>query len=177
MKNVYEIGKEILNFLLYPKFEGWLLIIKIIFLGFGTFFLGFIIWALFNTAWLKRLILWDLKEFLTYCPYVYVKKHKKEWRKIKERLEVGLESESKLALIEADNLLNQILIEEGYLGENLDERLEKLTIDILPNLEKVKEIHKIVNNIVHDPSYKLDLEEAKKIISIYEEALIELDVL
>lgn len=155
--------------------EGWLLIIKIIFLIFGYFFLGFIIFALIKTSWLKKLFLIDLYEFLTYRHYA--KKHQKEWKKIKERLESNLESEFKIALIEADKLLDKVLIEEGYPGENLDERLEKLNIDILPNLDEVKRVHRIKNDIVHDPSYRLDLAEAKKAIAVYEKALLEFDVL
>jgi len=88
-----------------------------------------------------------------------------------------LESEAKLALIEADALLDETLKRLGYPGESLGERLEKLTVDILPNLEEIQKIHKIRNNIIHDPTYKLNLEEAKKALVIYEKALINLDVL
>jgi hypothetical protein len=167
---------EIIQFILYPKITGWLLVIKIIFLGFASYFLGFIIWALINTTWLKRIFLQDLKEFLTYRPYKS-KEFIKKWQKIKERLDIGSEPEAKLAFIEADSLLDEALKEQGYAGESLGERLEKLTVDILPNLTQVQEVHKIRNNIIHDPTYKLNLEEAKKALAIYEKALINLDVL
>ena len=156
--------------------EGWFLVLKVIFLIFTSFFLGFVIWALIKTTWLKRAFLQDLKEFFTYRPYG-LKKFVKEWKKTKERLDTGLESEAKLALIEADALLDETLKRLGYPGESLGERLEKLTVDILPNLEEVRKIHKIRNNIIHDPTYKLNLEEAKKALVIYEKALINLDVL
>jgi len=41
----------------------------------------------------------------------------------------------------------------------------------------VREIHKIRNNIIHDPTYKLSQEEVKKALAVYEKALIELDAL
>jgi hypothetical protein len=145
-------------------------------LCFASFFLGFIIWALINTTWLKRLILWDLKEFLTYRPYKS-KEFIKKWKKIKERIDSGIEAEAKLALIDADSLLDKALKEQGYSGESLGERLEKLTVEILPNLSEVLQAHKIRNNIVHDPTYKLNLEEAKNALAIYEKALTNLDVL
>lgn len=172
----YQTLNEILNFLLYPKITVWLLVIKIIFLSFAFFFLGFVIWALINISWLKRILLWDLKEILTYRPYG-IRKLKKEWKKIKERLETGLEPEIKLAVIEADSLLDETLKRLGYPGESLVERLEKLVVDILPNLAEVQEVHTIRNNIIHDPAYKLDLEKAKKALAVYEKALINLDVL
>jgi len=176
MKEFETIINEIIQFLLFPEFSGWLLVIKIIFIFFGLFFLGFTVWALINTTWLKRILLWDLKEILTYRPYG-AKKLKKEWKKIKERLETGLESEIKLAVIEADSLVDQILKNLGYAGESFGEKLDKLTPDILPNLEEVREIHKIRNNIIHDPTYKLSQEEVKKALAVYEKALIELDAL
>jgi len=176
MPQVNEIINEIIQFILYPKITGWLLVIKIIFLFFSSFFLGFIIWALINTTWLKRLIIQDLKEFLTFRPYG-MKKFDKEWKKIEERLDTGFEAEAKLALIEADSLLNEALNRLGYPGESLGERLDKITTDILSNLDEVHLAHKIRNNIIHDPTYKLNLEEAKKTLSIYEKALIDLGAL
>ena len=172
----YQTLNEILNFLLYPKITGWLLVIKIIFLGFASFFLGFVIWALINTSWLKRIFLQDLKEILTYRPY-RSKEFIKKWEKIKERLGTGSEPEAKLALIEADSLLDEALKDQGYAGESLGERLEKLTVDILPNLAKTQEVHKIRNNIIHDPTYKFNLEEAKKALGVYQKALTNLDAL
>ena len=167
---------EIIQFILYPKIEGWLLVIKIIFLAFGSFFFGFVIWALINTSWLKRIFLQDIKEILTYRPYG-LKKFIKEWKKIEERLDTGLESEAKLALIEADSLLDEALKRLGYPGESLGERLEKLAVDIMPNLSQVQEVHKIRNNIIHDPTYQLNLEEAKKALGVYQKALTNLDAL
>jgi len=74
-------------------------------------------------------------------------------------------------------LLDETLKRLGYPGESLGERSEKLTVDILPNLEEVRQVHKIRNNIIHDPTYKLNLGEAKKALAIYEKALINLDAL
>jgi len=170
------IQDEILQFLLYPNFSGWLLIIKIIFLGFSLFFIFFTIIALTKTSWFRKAILIDLKEFLTFRPYG-LKKFVREWEKIKKRLETGSESETKLALIEADSLLDKALERRGYEGKSLGEKLEKVTVDVLSNLEEVLNVHKIRNNIIHDPTYILNLEEAKKAISIYEKALTDLEAL
>lgn len=167
---------DIIQFILYPKFEGWLLVIKIIFLYFSVVFLWWIIWALINTSWLRRLFLQDLIEFLTFKPYG-VEKFKKQWQKIKKRAEGGLEAELKLAIIEADSLLDEALERSGYQGESLGEKLNKVTTDILPSLEEIRKAHGIRNNIVHDPTYRIDPEEIKKYLAIYEKALIELQVI
>jgi hypothetical protein len=113
------------------------------------------------------LILQDLFEFLTYRPYG-LRRIEKQWIKIMEKLETGKEAEYKLAVIEADSMLDNILEKMGYSGENLRDRLKHLTQATIPNLDTLLEAHKIRNNIVHDPDYRLSLEETKKVLAIYE---------
>lgn len=117
----------------------------------------------------------DMVEFLTYQSYG-VKKIAKIWLKIKRRLEAGSESEYKLAVIEADSMLSDILEKMGFKGETLGNRLKQVTTDILPSIEETWEAHKIRNNIVHDPDYKLTLDQAQKALEIYEQALRDLQV-
>ena len=165
---------EIISWLISPTFSGWLLILKILFIIVALILLGFIIFALAKTLWLKRMWIWDLVEFFSFRPYG-VRKVVKAWAKITARLETGLESEYKLAVIEADSMLNDILKGMGFGGETLGERLERLTAATLPNLEQIWEAHKIRNNIVHDPDYRLTLDEARKVLGIYEQALRDLE--
>ena len=165
---------EIISWLISPTFSGWLLILKILFIIVALILLGFIIFALVKTLWLKRLLIWDLVEFFSFRPYG-VRKVVKAWAKITARLETGLESEAKLAVIEADSMLDDILKRMGFGGETLGERLERLTVATLPNLEQIWEAHKIRNNIVHDPDYRLTLDEARKVLGIYEQALRDLE--
>ena len=168
--------EQIISFILNPTFSGWLLFFKILFIVFSLLFLGFIIFALFKTSWLKRMIIWDAQEFLTYRPFG-VSKVVGKWQQIKKRLETGIESEAKLSIIEADKILDDTLKRMEFGGASLGERLERLTAASLPNIEEVKLAHKIRNNIIHDPTYRLDLEEAKKVISAYEKALTDLQTL
>jgi len=167
---------DIISFILNPTFPDWVLVLKTIFILVSLVFVGFIIFALIKTTWLKRMIIWDAQEFLTYRPFG-VSKVVRRWQKIKKRLETGIESEAKLAIIEADKTLDDTLKRMGFGGVSLGERLGRLTVASLPNIEEVKQAHKIRNNIVHDPTYRLDLEEAKKVISIYEKALTDLQAL
>lgn len=168
--------EEIIQFILYPKFEGWLLTFKIIFLGFSLFFGGFILWALFKTSWLKRIFLQDFKEFISYQP-IEIEKFKKEWNKIKERIGKGIEAENKLAILEADSLLEEVLINKGYGGKDFEAKIEQLFPDILNNLDEAREAHKLRDDIIHDPSLHLTNEKAKKTILIYEKILKALDAI
>jgi hypothetical protein len=165
--------ENIFNFIISPDFSGWLLVLKILFIIISLIFLGFIVFVLTKTSWLKRMWVWDLIEFFSFRPYG-VRRMAKTWTKITSRLETGLESEYKLSVIEADSALDYILKRMEFGGETLGERLEKLTAATLPNLKQVWEAHKIRNNIVHDPDYRLTLDEARRVLGIYEQALRDL---
>ena len=91
-------------------------------------------------------------------------------KEIKKRLEKGWESEDKLAVIEADKLLDDFLKRMGYKGESLGERLKQLDKEIMPNLDRLWDAHNIRGDIVHDPGCRLDHKKAKEVIDIYEQA-------
>lgn len=164
---------DIISFIFNPAFTDWLLFLKILLIILSLILSGFIIFAFIKTSWLKRMLIWDIVEFFSFRPYG-IRKVEKDWAKITVRLETDLESEWKLATIEADSILNDILMKMGFAGETLGERLDRLTIATLPNLQQIREAHKIRNNIVHDPDYRVSLDEAKMAVGIYEQALRDL---
>ena len=168
--------EKIIQFVLVPQFSGWLLVLKVFFVVLSLILIGVIIFTLIKSTWLKRMVIWDLYEFLSYRSFES-RKIEKEWHKIKARLTAEMESERKLAVIEADKMIDHLLSQMDFEGANLGERLKKITVAYLPSIEEVKEAHKIRNNIIHDPTYKLSLEEAKKVLTICEKALIDLHVL
>ena len=170
------MDNNIISTIIHPPFNNFISVLKIIVIGFSAVLVAFIILLLSRTGWLKHRFIQDLVEIFTYKPFA-AKKLLKQWLKIKQRLETGLESEFKLAIIEADAMLDDILKKLGYGGETLGERLKQVKTDILPSVEEVLEAHKTRNNIVHDPDYRLSLAEAGKIISFYEKALTDLDAL
>ncbi len=139
-------------------------------------FLAFIVFALLKSSWLKFYLLINLYEFFNYRPFGLPKLTQK-WLKIKTRSGKGLEDEYKLAIIEADSLLDEILKKLGYGEEELSGKLNKIPSEILPNIEEILQAHKVRNNIVYDPNYKLSLEETERALAIFEKALIDLHVL
>ena len=168
-------SENIFNFIVSPTFSGWFLFLKILFIIASLVLFGFIVFVLIKTSWLKRLIIWDWKEFFSYKPYG-VRKVLKTWTKVTKHLESGLESEYKLAVTEADSILNDILKRMNFGGEVLTDRLDKLTSATLPSLEQVREAHKIRNSIIHNPDYKLSFEEAKRVLGIYEQSFRDLEL-
>ena len=167
--------EDIIFFIENPDVGGIFLYLKIIFIILALVVLGSIIILLLKSTWLKRRFLEDMVEIIVYRPFG-VKRTFKQWAKINKRLETGKEAECKLAVIEADSLLNDVLRKMGYSGETMGEKLKQLDSTTLPNIDQIWEAHKSRNNVVHDPDYKLTLDQAKKILGIYEKTLRDLEM-
>lgn len=97
----------------------------------------------------------------------------KAWLQIKKRLASGEESNMKLAVIEADKVLDEILKRSGFPGETMSERLKRLTPAQLSNLEQVWGAHKLRNRIVHEPNFEVSKAEVELAVSIYGRAFQE----
>ena len=165
--------ENLIQYITSPPDFSWLPIVKFVFIGFSLLLSGFIIFTFFAGSWIEWLLLYDISEFFTYKPFG-VRRLEKAWKKVLTRTETGLESEYKLAVIEADSMLDDVLKRMGFSGETLEERLGKLTVATLPNIEEIRGSHRIRNNIVHDPDYRLSLDESRKILGVYEQAFKDL---
>lgn len=104
-------------------------------------------------------------------------KMEKDWQKILDRLEKGDDANLKLAVIEADNLLDSILVRMGLEGKDMGERLEKLNKQQLNSIDDVWDAHRLRNLIVHEPNAIATKHQVERAIKCYEEALKELEVI
>jgi len=105
------------------------------------------------------------------------KKLRRQWYKIREKLDSDNESEWKVAIIEADNLIDDLLKRMGYKGENMAERIQNIVPGQVEKLEELKEAHSYRNKIIHEEEFQLTRDKAKEIIALYEEFLITFEVL
>lgn len=166
---------DVFSFILHPQFTGIFLFVKIIFIIISLALIFATVLLLVRSSWAKRYFVEDFVETFAARPYG-AKKAFKQWLGIQKRLEGDKEEEYKLALIEADTLLDDILKMMGYTGETLGEKLKQITSTILPNIDQVSQAHEIRNNIVHDPDYRVSLDLTKRALAIYEKAFQDLEV-
>lgn len=99
-----------------------------------------------------------------------------KWGEIEDIAKFDKEMYYKMAIIEADKLLDSVFKQMGTPGSTMAERLRFL-IYKYPKLKSVWEAHSIRNNISHDSDYVLYKSSAKKALSIYKSALKELNIL
>ena len=96
-------------------------------------------------------------------------------RKIQEHFYRGGESDLKVAILEADKLLNDALREAGIVGIQLGDRLKKRATQI-PNLNDLWHAHKLRNQIAHEPNFRLKRDLAERALGIYETAFKNLGI-
>lgn len=131
------------------------------------------------TGYFKKIFWEDFIEFITFKPYEkrgITKKIVKKWKLISNRLKSTSESDWKIAIIEAEAFLDEIFEEVGFEGENFGQKLKQIKGSEFSDItiENIWQAHKVRNNIVHDPNYRLNFEQAKKTLTIYEKALNDL---
>ena len=94
------------------------------------------------------------------------KKIIKKWANIERKFDSGVESNYKLAILEADNLYDEVLRTVGYDKEK--------TLD---NVDEIKNAKKIRRNIVDDSSFMLIASEARSALDAYKIGLEKLGVM
>lgn len=94
-----------------------------------------------------------------------------KWEKARAKLKSKNESDCKVAIIEADKIIDDLIKRMGYAGENFGERLNNITPGQIENIEDLKKAHEIRNRIIHDESFVLTKEEAKKTMDYFEDFL------
>ncbi|MBI2633828.1 MAG: hypothetical protein HYW80_00780 [Parcubacteria group bacterium] len=104
-------------------------------------------------------------------------KFQDEFEKIKTRLALGKEEEDRLALAEADRLLDLALRSLGYEGETVVEKLSQIKPAHLKNTEEAFLAHEIRNREIHEPTQPLEHHKAEEAILLYEKILRELGML
>ena len=75
-----------------------------------------------------------------------------------------------------DALLDEMLNKMRIAGETVEERLQNITVFMIPNVEELKGSHQVRNSIVYDPDYRINLSEARRVLLVYQKTFEELDL-
>ena len=171
-------------------FWGYLMAVRNFF---APFFERNLWWLEIVSAILSVLFLWGTVYIIRKAGYLEIKKEQfldlwgrgyvsrrrtlKAWQQIQKRLLAADSNNWKLAILESDHILNEILKMSGYLGPKLEEKLELITPAQLSNVEEIKQAHQIRHKIASDPSFPITNEEAREIIAVYKKSFVELNLI
>jgi len=98
----------------------------------------------------------------------------KRWDNILKHSQFGNENDWKQAIIEADIILDELVMKLGYKGEGLGEKLKRAVKGDFKTLDQAWEAHKVRNMIAHSGSnFSLNQVEVNRVISLYRQVFEE----
>lgn len=97
-----------------------------------------------------------------------------KWPIVLGHLESTTQSEWRLAILEADNMLGDLTAEQNIAGGTLGERLSNANAQTFRTLQSAWEAHKVRNRVAHEGAlFELSQREARRVIALYEEVFRE----
>ncbi|EKE19528.1 MAG: hypothetical protein ACD_8C00144G0011 [uncultured bacterium] len=112
-------------------------------------------------------------------PLASKKKMRKRWDEIRAKLTVeNNESQYKIAILEADAVVEEVLSGIGYKGANMSEKLDQVgTFHLDDHLGALRGAHEIRNRIINEPEFAMDQRMAVAVFGVYENFLEYLEYL
>lgn len=152
------------------------IVIKTIFIILDILIVGLFIFSVVK-SWQFRPNLRIFPKKPRKAPSLKTEAFQEHWQSILAKLEAGDSESMKVAIIEADALVADLLKEMGYEGEHLADRLARLRTEDFPSVEKVWRAHRIRNELVHTPGFQISQKHARDMIEAYEKFLKEAGIL
>jgi hypothetical protein len=91
----------------------------------------------------------------------------KMWKRVEGHIASDNPNDWKVAIIEADTILDEMVERMSYKGITLGERMKNIEKSDFNTLDDAWEAHKVRNAIAHDASFVLTEREARRVIELY----------
>lgn len=107
-----------------------------------------------------------------------VEEKNEKWERVLAHANSVNPSDWRLAIIEADVMLDEVLQVSGYHGDGVGEMLKSVDRSDLLTLDAAWEAHKVRNEIAHaGGDYQLTEREARRVITLFESVFKELRII
>lgn len=101
-----------------------------------------------------------------------------KWKLVEEHINSNDANKWKLAILEADIILSELLESLNLPGEGVGEKLKSVEVGDFDHIEEAWEAHKIRNAIAHEGSdFLLTQREANRITKLYESVFKEFEII
>ena len=92
----------------------------------------------------------------------------KKWQEVQAHINSTNPSDWRLAILEADIMLDTVLDKMGYQGDSIGDKLKGIDKSEFTTIDAAWEAHKVRNQIAHEGSdYLLNERDAKKTVDLY----------
>lgn len=110
-------------------------------------------------------------------PLASKKQIQKKWSEIETRIKLGDGLQNKVAILEADKLVDEVLFNIGYKGNNMKERLDSANATQIEEIDNLIEAHAIRNRIIQEDNFNIDNQESERVMGLYREFLDNLEII
>lgn len=173
LNSIFDVYDNLVAYFQSDDFQRTLLWAKLVSFGISSLFIFSIIILLTRS----RATWWISERLDSFRKAKLPERVSRDWQKIQERLEKEDEASLKLAIIEADNLIDEALKRMGLEGKDMGERLEQLTQQNLNSINDLLDAHRLRDLIVHQPNIIITKDQVQSAVKGYEVALKELEII
>lgn len=89
------------------------------------------------------------------------------WKRIDTLTQSTNANDWRIALIEADAVMDELIKNMGFPGENMGERMKGMVKSDFPLLDSAWEVHRLRNTLAHETGYQLTKTEMDKAMDTY----------
>lgn len=113
-----------------------------------------------------------LNHFLKHTKEPIISPNRQRWESIREMFSSSNPTSWRMAIIDADSMLEDMIIQLGYPGETFGEKLKQMDRRSVPWLDAAWDVHLLRNKVAHEGSrYILNEREVYRAYKIYENIL------
>ncbi|MFP4539888.1 MAG: hypothetical protein ACLFNN_03065 [Candidatus Paceibacterota bacterium] len=89
------------------------------------------------------------------------------WNRILDHIRSEHPNDWRIAILEADTILDELLDKMGYTAETVAGKLKQVEKSDFSTLENAWKAHKLRNRIAHDSDFVLSKREAERVVDLY----------
>jgi hypothetical protein len=159
--------------------KGWFKSFFTIIMIVGTVLtLGLLAGILYVTIRTNQIRARELQKIKNAIPKKNVPRNNDRWNTVMEHANSENPSDWRLAIIESDIILDELLTRTGYEGQSLGEKLKQVTKGDVKSIDLAWEAHKVRNQIAHEGGdFILTQRETKRVVNMYATIFAELKYL
>ncbi len=91
------------------------------------------------------------------------------WNRVLEHASSDDEHKWRLAILEADIMLNELLDLQGFKGETMAEKMKQVSRTQFNSIDDAWEAHKVRNRVAHEGAeFRIDEREKNRVINLYQ---------
>jgi hypothetical protein len=124
-----------------------------------------IIYSIVRSGWVNKRI----EEWMDYLGVGDVGRRRqlKAWNQIVKRMKTGEMNNWKVAILEADKILDDVIKASGYRADTAEERFKQLTPEAVPHLSELQQAHRVRNRVAQEPDFIISKDDALTALKVY----------